>query len=436
MLKLDQRGIVAQALILILLILGAVVGVYLVQNRTNLFPKAGGSAPLGPETSFSLLGPNDCPGFFVCTMQYIFPPDKGEEFEVKLFARSDIEEANLFTAKMDFPKDLVEVKEIKTKDSFIKNWVEEYYDNSTGKISLSGGVPNPGYKTQLGQPSSLVAVIVFEAKALGKGALSLTDDSAIYSNLNNINILTIKRNYGISIEMDPQPTPVASPSSCSENLAFKKPVTSSGYWEDGKPERAVDGDLGTAWRTNRSTGAWLTVDLANNTNNVLNIGRVKLIWLWDDRFGSQATSKIEVSTDGKNWTDVATTTLTKATNEREMQTLDFPSVSARYVRFYGEQWNGGWADMQTFEVYSAGCQQSPSPTPTLIPKPKDKGDGNKDGKINLIDMSVLHTDWNIDKDIKKTIREGIDMNNDGLINTADFAALRQLLQDLKVIKVK
>ncbi|MBI2019664.1 hypothetical protein HYS95_03305 [Candidatus Daviesbacteria bacterium] len=314
--KLNQKGVIAQAVILILLLLGAVVGVYLVQNRTNLFPKAGGSRPLWSQNSFTLMGPKVCKNGWVCYLAG--RPGLKEEFEVKLYAKSDLEEANLFTAKMTFPKDVIEVKDIKTEGSFIKNWVEEYYDNNTGEISLSGGVPSPGYKTQIGQESVLMATITFHAKALGKGEISFTDSSAIYSNLNNINILTMTEGYDVVVEKGPEPVPTVTP----------KPTC--------QPRPAC-------------------ID----------------------------------------------------TNPRCL--LPEPIE--------------GWCS-------------TPAPSASPTPKPGTKGDGNKDGKINLIDMSVLHTDWNVDKDIVKQIRAGVDMNDDGLINTVDFAALRQLLQDLKVIKVK
>ena len=158
---LDQRGVVAQLLVVLLLVAGLAVGVYLVQTRTNLFPKAAVSQPTGPETSFTLIGPSGCTAGILCT--FYGKQQLQEEFAVRLYARSDIETANLFTAKMTYPMDIVEIKEIKTGNSFIKNWVENFYDNKTGEISLVGGVPAPGYQTQVGGESALMASIVFRA---------------------------------------------------------------------------------------------------------------------------------------------------------------------------------------------------------------------------------------------------------------------------------
>lgn len=66
----------------------------------------------------------------------------------------------------------------------------------------------------------------------------------------------------------------ASPKTACGDLALNKPVIASGYWEDGRPERVVDGILETSWRTDQSTGAWWYVDLGS----VDDINQVRLIW--------------------------------------------------------------------------------------------------------------------------------------------------------------
>ena len=58
------------------------------------------------------------------------------------------------------------------------------------------------------------------------------------------------------------------------------------------------------------------------------------------------------------------------------------------------------------------------------------GDGNGDGKVDLIDLSVLLSDFN------KTgaFRKGIDMNSDGIVNSIDFRLLRIILVQNGIIK--
>lgn len=75
------------------------------------------------------------------------------------------------------------------------------------------------------------------------------------------------------------------------------------------------------------------------------------------------------------------------------------------------------------------CCISKSSLPSSAPVPA-LGDGNGDGKINLIDLSVLLSDFN------KTsqFRIFIDLNGDGVINSFDFGLMRNLLIQKKVIK--
>ncbi|AKI99444.1 discoidin domain-containing protein [Archangium gephyra] len=134
--------------------------------------------------------------------------------------------------------------------------------------------------------------------------------------------------------------------SCAQNLALGKPVTSSGYWADGTPERAVDGDTATTWRTNQSTGAWLRVDLGG----VRAINRAMVMWVWDKNYGTSAQSVLEGSTDGTSWTLLKTLGHTGADNGFA-QYVSFPTTSARYVRFRGTQWNGGWGHMNELQVF-------------------------------------------------------------------------------------
>ncbi|MBI2334714.1 right-handed parallel beta-helix repeat-containing protein [Candidatus Daviesbacteria bacterium] len=212
-----QKGFVHILLVLFLLI-SIAASVYLVQQKTNLLPKAGSLKPTGPETSFSLVGPSDCSGLLcIFKFQKEFPVDA--EFKVEVLVRSDIDEANLFKAKITFPAELVEIVSISTEKSFIQNWAENFYDNNQGVISLAGGVPSPGFKTEQGKDSALMATITFKTKKTGKGTLSLTDDSVIYRNTDNINILTVKRPLEVTVS---EKTP------CSDKLQDKIDAAPSG----------------------------------------------------------------------------------------------------------------------------------------------------------------------------------------------------------------
>jgi WD40 repeat protein len=132
----------------------------------------------------------------------------------------------------------------------------------------------------------------------------------------------------------------------SSDLAYNKPVKTSGYWQNYSPEGAIDRRLDTSWGSSESTGAWMYVDLGNT----FEISRVVVRWGWDNKYGASAQSWIEVSDDAQNWRKVATSVMIP-TAVGKSQTLKFPSTKARYVRFYAARWNGGWGYLRTMQVY-------------------------------------------------------------------------------------
>lgn len=126
-----------------------------------------------------------------------------KEVAVEVHIRSDSDEVNLLSAKIIFPKEYLKVVRIDTNSTFIKNWVENTFDNNMGTISLIGGIPNPGYKTTLGE-TGLMATIYFEIINVpqegGSVVISLDELSAIYRNSDNLNILSDKKGLEIKVE--------------------------------------------------------------------------------------------------------------------------------------------------------------------------------------------------------------------------------------------
>lgn len=134
--------------------------------------------------------------------------------------------------------------------------------------------------------------------------------------------------------------------SCGDNVALGASATSSGWYADGAPAWAVDGDPNTAWRSNLSNGAWLQVDLGTTRT----LSRAIVTWAWDDSFGTSAESVLEGSQDGVSWTPLKTLTLGPASNDTPQDVL-FPAISARYVRFRAVQWNGGRGHVKELQLY-------------------------------------------------------------------------------------
>lgn len=137
----------------------------------------------------------------------------GQEFNVPIYARSDIENSNVFAAKINFPADLLEVVSVNDDSSFITSWVEQFYDNQTGQISLVGGVPNPGYKSN--NSDVVMAIVRFKAKAAGTALLDMTSQSQIFSNATNQNIL--QKTQDVSFPISGSGTASPSPVSCQSD---------------------------------------------------------------------------------------------------------------------------------------------------------------------------------------------------------------------------
>lgn len=123
------------------------------------------------------------------------------------------------------------------------------------------------------------------------------------------------------------------------NLAAGAPGSaSSSEWNpftSYAPGRALDGDTGTRWASDWSDDQWLGVDLGA----VRRIGRVTLDW--ERAYARQY--RIEVSENGTDWRTVWRTDA----GDGGYDTAEFPSTSARYVRFHGERRATQWATRST-----------------------------------------------------------------------------------------
>ncbi len=188
----------ASVLGVLILLLGLPIGVYLVSQETDFLPKA--STPLTNQISETSM--------VLTSNQTNF--STGEEIAVAVIVHSDSDPANLFVAKIDFPKDLLFVTGIATSsakfangDYFVQKWIQTSFDNDAGEITLAGGVANPGFKTDTkNSTKSVLATVIFKAKKDGTASLVLRDTSAIYRNSDNSNILKSKSDLTLQILKD------------------------------------------------------------------------------------------------------------------------------------------------------------------------------------------------------------------------------------------
>lgn len=130
-----------------------------------------------------------------------------EEIPVTIIAKSDTVEANLFVTKLAFDPSRLEVIKVASVsgtpnsiegDYFIKKWVEASFDNTSGTISVIGGVPITGLKTT-SEKKYVVATVIFKAKKIGDAQINFMEQSAIYKNTDNLDISILKQPISFSI---------------------------------------------------------------------------------------------------------------------------------------------------------------------------------------------------------------------------------------------
>ncbi len=140
-------------------------------------------------------------------------------------------------------------------------------------------------------------------------------------------------------EVRPAPT---APARTEKDLAAGRPVTASSVQDPAlyKPEGAVDGDDATRWSSAASDPQWIAVDLGSVTP----VSHVLLNW----ETAYAAAYSIQVSLDGKTWTDVYKT----ADGAGGTEEIKFTPTPARFVRMYGTKRATTFGySLFSFEVY-------------------------------------------------------------------------------------
>jgi hypothetical protein len=157
------------------------------------------------------------------------------------------------------------------------------------------------------------------------GATNATYTTPAVSSSDNGSIFTVKvSNASGSVTSGNASLTVTNPAPGIANLALGKSATSSGNENDGLGAlNAVDGDLTTRWSSAFVDPSWLEVDLGAPT--IIN----KVVLYWEAAYGK--AYQIQVSNDDQTWTTVYTQTA----GQGGVETLTFPTVIDRYIRFFG-----------------------------------------------------------------------------------------------------
>ena len=140
-------------------------------------------------------GPDQRAAYFLLAPEATGSYKLNTEFEVGITFWSPNEAVNLLVGKLAFDPSVLEVLKIE-KGGVINcyvapcptlNWTEDSFDNQAGTISLVAGTPNPGLRTAV--DGSQLAKITFKSKKTGKTNIAITNNSKIYANSDNLDIL-------------------------------------------------------------------------------------------------------------------------------------------------------------------------------------------------------------------------------------------------------
>lgn len=174
------------------------------------------------------------------------------------------------------------------------------------------------------------------------------------------------------------------------DLAFNKTITadSEGTWDTTTyvASNAVDGNDSTRWASDSGNGNhWLQVDLGS-TNT---IDQVRINW----EAAYAVDYKVQVSTDGTNWTDVVNITDNSSEGEKAHT---FSDIDARYVRVYTTRarWNAN-VSLWTLNVYADSAEEPTEPTESnlALNKPVTASTDRDGGRAShAVDGTVL-THW-------------------------------------------
>lgn len=377
------------SLVTLFIMLGALpIGVYLVGQRTQVVPQAAvEKVERSGTVSFTL--------------------EKDEQFAttsaqmaINLIAHSDQEAANLFATRVSYSSQSLELVKVATGSADLQGenqipingkWIEENIDNTAGRFDLVAGVPNPGILTSPDE-KYVMAKLIFNVKNGGLATFHLDPDSTIFANNTN-QALEVRKNDLTFVLPEVVSTLSPSPIPKARFVAFKQnPQDLSLVSPNGGETIGFNNSSEVSWN---STGLdQVAVSLLINGEKLGQIASGsaslgKLIWKPADF--------------------ILPTFLTPAnTYQVELDGI------AKNGQVLVDKSDG------PFAIVNQDINIEASQAASLAQR---GGDGNKDGKIDLTDLSILLSSFGK----KDNLDFGVDLNGDGVVNEVDLFLFKTVL---------
>lgn len=438
--QINQKGI-AHLFLIIVMVLGVGLSVWLIGQRTNIFPHAQQPIDLTPKTAFYLEQYKPVINVNYSTDNNSYPNNSitpGSEVLVNLLVSSDMELTNTFSAFITYPKDLLEVSSI-VKDGQL--YKPEIFDQGTkpsanpitDKKNCAQVITRACHTVYNDcKPTSTTNCALWESREeckdfstpcdVPEGWVAVSDQKIAEKTKRNTKVKSQKKSnckpraaYCESTTTDENGNPTGetcypavtcempAPSSCPlPSKEMCKPgtiLTRLGQTQDGCPSYQCLPIPEEPMLTNRDyfVDLWLP-ETGTKPGLVTLSGGIKGSGL--------KTAPLE-----KRIMATIVFKALKAGDAKLELTGDSIILSATSSANLLNTKNGLTLSIKDPQTSTSSASPTPSPSPTQI-----KGDLNSDGKINTQDFSYLLAKWGTN-DAKA------DITGDGKVDIYDFSAL-------------
>jgi hypothetical protein len=173
------------------------------------------------------------------TAALFFTPNQGEyavdsTFDVSLMLNTGDQAINAVEIGVTFPADKLQVVSPVAGSSFVSFWIAgPSYSNSSGTITLQGGLPTPGIKTSAG----VISTVKFRAKSAGKAVIRYQATSRVLANDGSGSAIPITSSQAVVTIKNSAPTgPVVFSTTHEDQSRWYPNNTFSAQWEGGGTE--------------------------------------------------------------------------------------------------------------------------------------------------------------------------------------------------------
>lgn len=131
---------------------------------------------------------------------------QNQTFSVEIRLNTVGQSINTVAANLLYDKAVLTPQSIDTTGSFVTIWFENNIASSTGEVRLTGSLPSPGVTGQ----NLLFATVNFSAQQTGTSQITFKDDSAVFRDSDNANVLSSTTGGVYTIAAaDTTPTPTS-----------------------------------------------------------------------------------------------------------------------------------------------------------------------------------------------------------------------------------